>query len=226
MPSPYPLIYLPRDYDGPIPRHSPHRDITATLPGQGPDDVGDGRVLGGTYDPATHDDWTLTVAGWWILWTDPTPQQLVNLTPSPHLVRWHWIDGIIPAHRWRIPVLLTPQDPDDPIDWNPAANRLWDGQGYSLPPDLDDLQRRLLHPALAIPLADPQDLEANNTAVRHLAIDLAAQGHYVTEVEMVAGRWLDEVLIQDIILAALDSPPPPRAARFSPFDDPERARGG
>lgn len=201
--SPYPLYYCPPGVARPA--HCPHIHIHGAVPEAAPDGAA-GTVFGGPALPADRERWVQHPAGWWLLPGAHRPQDLVRLETSPRIQRWYLVQGALPSHWWRVPVLLTPADPKDP--GNPdkgsvsALDRIRHRGGWSAPEALRSAQERLLAVTLGYELAGT--LEERNAAVVALAVDLLGLGHHVTEFELDTYGWLTESLVDRVLIAAAE----------------------
>lgn len=198
--NPYPLYYCPPGTDRPA--HCPHAHALRVQDGKGPDGKtgtiwsADGQIPSGL-------EWTPTKDGWWFLLGAQRPQDLIRLHTSPRIVRWHALPGVEQGHAWRIPVLLTPQDPSQPDTmYVSGLDRIWRGGDYGTPQNLKDAQVALLHVAHHIALGTTPD--ERNAALADLAVAILSLGHHVSRYEIIHKGWLSEQLIADIPLVALD----------------------
>lgn len=194
--SPTPLIYCPVGI--PRPACCPHRAPVSLLPGKGPDAVttlvdgqeettgGGGMIYGGSYDPLTRDGWRKTRAGWWVLLRNHKPQDLIRLQPHPRVRQWVTVQGARSDHQWQVPVLFDLSG--GRID--SALDGIWDGEQWTAG-ELAPLQSQLLALINGVEQATPVDLSA---ALRDLAVQGLAVGHFVDLDLMVVGGWLSESL--------------------------------
>lgn len=203
-----PRIYLPPGVEAPA--HTPHLDRIGLVDGAGPDQAG-GQILGGPWHPGESGDWHRMPGGWWVHqppWL--LPQHLVRLDPDRSVVRWRQVVGAEDGHWWRVPVLLTPEDPAAPErGLVTALDRRITPDGLQVAPMLMACQRRLLAIALGVPLAcleDPQadSVDADNHHLIALVGDLLATGQHVHVDEMAAFGWLTESLLIRVVEAACD----------------------
>lgn len=180
--------------------------------GAGPDveggGPGGGTVYGGVYE-AREPGWVLTAAGWWVHLGDVVPQHLARLDVHPRITRWTIVDGAHAQHRWRVPVLLTPNEKDPgavDASYGSALERVLAASGWADPADLAALQARLLDQVYG--LARGADLRAELDNITDLVVKLFELGHRVTRHELVVGGWLTERVLVRTLIAAADVPLP------------------
>ncbi len=198
--DPFPSYYCP---DGVAkPAHCPHASTMRPLPGMSPDG-GTGLVYATHYDAESKPRWLKTSGGWWILLDGKRPQDLLRLSCSQRILRWHVIAGAEAGHVWRVPVLLTLSDPDDKDSgYVTAVDRIFSGGEWIASPEITSMQERLL--AIAQHIALDDDLAKRNAAVTALTIELLQVGHLVASCEIEAARWLSELMQLRVIFAAMD----------------------
>lgn len=208
--NPYPLIYCPKGVDRPTCCPAPH--VVGIVPGKGPDATFDadgkptdqgGLCFGGTLQPGLR--WVRTPKGWWIgLHPQHQPQHLRRVALHPRIVRWTWVDGAQDGHRWQVPVLLTTTDEGDIVL---ALDRVWRGEadGWQAGDDLTAIVTRCLAIANQVALADSE--AERDAAVRILAVDLLALGHFTDDDFLAGTGWLSESTMIRVVQAAIDRKP-------------------
>lgn len=209
--TPYPLIYCPAGVARPAAVcASPHQ--VGTLAGKGPDAHldADGKPIdrggtchGGTLQPGLR--WLKTPAGWWLgLHPQHQPQHLRRVALHPRIMRWTWVEGAEPGHRWQVPVILTTNDAGDTVL---ALDRVWRGEadGWQAGDDLTAIAERCLAVANGVALADSED--ERNAAIRTLAIDLLTLGHWANGDLLAATGWFSELVMVRIVQASIDRVP-------------------
>ncbi len=198
--DPYPSYYCPDGVDKPT--HCPHTSAMRPLPGMAPDG-GSGLVYGTHYDADSKPRWLKTSGGWWILLEGKRPQDLLRLTCSQRVLRWHVIAGAEIGQVWRIPVLLTLSDAEKTDSgYVTAVDRILSRGEWIASPEIVSMQERLL--AIAQHIALDDDLSKRNAAVTVLTIELMQVGHLVARCEIEAAGWLAEFMQLRVIFAALD----------------------
>ncbi len=180
--------------------------------GHGPDVAaggpGGGLVYGGIY--ADQDTgWVRTDAGWWVNLGTTMPQHLWRPNTNPRIVRWAVIEGAQPEHRWRVPVLLTPEPStgdDAPRAYVSALERVWrGGAGWVDEPELADLADQVHAVCHGVSL---NGLTGEWPAITELALRLYQEGARVTRHEIAAGGWLSERMLLRTLIAAADTAQP------------------
>jgi hypothetical protein len=196
----YPLYYCPEGISPP--EHCPHVHNFRARDGAGPDG-GTGTFYASSGDIPAGLNWKQTDKGWWFAIGSQRPQDLIRLQTSPRIVRWHALHGADKRHAWRIPVLIEPQNPNDPDTiYISALDRIWRGGDYATPKDLHDAQVALLHVAHHVALGDT--IEDRNNALVDLAVKIVSLGHHVSRYEIIEKGWFSEAVIRDIVFLAMD----------------------
>jgi len=124
------------------------------------------------------------------------------MDPNPRMVRWVEVCGADPSHIWRVPVLMEPVYGDDGesiLLFKSALDRVWTGNSWDTPEAVGDLQRRLMlvcH-ALGTNTANLSSAEAVQAM-----LDVLRQGHEFDQQEIIAAKWISEVLVVRTLVAA------------------------
>jgi hypothetical protein len=199
----YPAIYCPAGV--PRPAHCQHQgSVALKAPAVGPDGT-TGTTWGGAYRPQDKALWSQTRKGWWVNLAGYVPQQLVRLDVNPRILRFHLVEGTTKGHWWRVPVLLEPVDPKHRLKgFQSALDRIFTVHGLTVPPELEQLQIRLLAVANGIPLAKTK--AARNRAFLALVYGLLALTQVVSEEEILLSGWASERFVSDVVCAAADVP--------------------
>lgn len=176
------------------PAHAVVPGVVACLPDAGPPGATPGgTVYGGTLELGEK-GWKKHRGGWWFNGQGSAPSLLIRLDPHPRLIRWVEVAGSIPDHLWRVPVLLEPvmDESGTPVLFRGALDRVWNGQGWDTPQEIESLMRRLLSLCLdigrgATSLSSPEAVAA--------ALDVLALGQVFDRDEVVEEGWISEVVV-------------------------------
>jgi len=206
--NPYPLIYCPQGVARPA--CCPSVGGTGLLDGKGADVASGGKGGGVCYGGPYRDGaWQRTPAGWYVLLDGHKPQHLGRAQSHPRILRWQAVPGHLPETYWRVPVVLAPlvaeKDGAAAACYVSALERVWYGDGWKAPTDLEDLHRSLLAIAEGVPLADTA--AERDHKVTALAIELLELGQWVDGDLLAAAGWLTEALVERVILAACGAEP-------------------
>jgi hypothetical protein len=189
--TPYPIWYTPAGVAKPA--CCPHAGgLPVIVPG--PDGATGGTLWGANALPAG--DWRRAAPGWWVLADGHLPQHLARLDGHPRIPRWAVVEGTEVDHFWRVPILLEKVD----STWRSSLDRVWTGDGFAPPKDLEPISRQVLAITSGVPLH--HDIEERNRLCAVLAVDLLALGQWVDGDLLAALGWLSEDMMERVILAA------------------------
>lgn len=197
-----PRWYVPKGIERPA--HVPTAVALRLHDQVGPDPVGGGMVFGGPYTPG-EPGW-VKAGTWYINLHDVEPQTLARITTHPRIIRWTPVVGSVNGHWWNVPVLLTPTLDGDgkAVLYRSAVDQHWNGNEWTDPADLADLQERLRQVAINV----AGGLVSDDRALVALVSDLALLGHLLHPSELAASGWLTRSLLLRFLIAAADVPVP------------------
>lgn len=158
-----------------------------------------GRCYGAPVEPG-EEGWQRHPAGHWFNFAGASPAILIRLQTDPRILEWVEVAGSDPTHLWRVPKLVEPVLGDDGeiLLFKSALDNVWTPAGWSLPPAMQDLQRRLLGLCHGIG-TDKIRLDAPEAV--GMALDVLGQGHEFDVYEVAAAGWVTEVLVIRALLA-------------------------
>jgi hypothetical protein len=189
--TPYPIWYTPPGMGRPA--CCPHvGGLQVIVPG--PDEQVGGMLWGAAALPVG--DWRRAGPGWWICADGHLPQHLTRLDGHPRIPRWACVEGATPEQFWRVPILIEKSEDT----WRSALDRVWGGDTFTVPEDLEPLSRQVLAISAGVPLHET--LEERNRLCARLAVDLLALGQWVDGDLLAALGWLSEDMMERVILAA------------------------
>lgn len=182
------------------PAHAVVPGAVACLPHAGPPGAPPGGTVYGGLLELDEPGWRAHPGGWWYNGRGSAPALLIRLDPHPRLVKWTEIVGAHQDHTWRVPVMLEPvmDETGNPVLFKSALDRVWTGNGWDAPPEIDGLMRRLLSVCHEIgrggaSLTSPEAVDA--------ALDALALGHIFDRGEIIEEGWVSEVLVLRTLLA-------------------------
>jgi hypothetical protein len=187
----------------PKPAHACIAGEMACMPTGGPPGaIPGGMCYGGPVEPGEA-GWQQHPAGHWFNFTDASPALLLRMNPNPRLVRWVEIAGAAAEQVWRVPVLLEPVydgETERILLFKTALDRVWTGTAWAPPDEMAELQRRLLLVNHGIGM---QRMDLSSAEAVKVALDLLHLGHEFDDHEMIAAKWVSEVLVIRILIAAV-----------------------